>query len=29
MINAGETVCVTEIVDGRIWVKKSDDFPVT
>lgn len=29
MINAGETVCVTEITDGRIWVEKSEDFPVT
>lgn len=29
MINAGETVRVTEIADGRIWVEKSEDFPVT
>lgn len=29
MINAGETVCVTEITDGRIWVEKSEDSPVT
>lgn len=28
MINAGETVCVTEIADGRIWVEKSEDLPV-
>lgn len=29
MINAGETVCVTEIADGRIWVeKKSEALPV-
>jgi len=24
MINAGETVCVIEITDGRIWVEKSE-----
>ena len=28
MINAGETVCVTEIADGRIWVEKSENLPV-
>lgn len=28
MINAGETVCVTEITDGRIWVERSKDLPV-
>lgn len=28
MINAGETVCVTEITDGRIWVERSEDLPV-
>ncbi|MDY3922402.1 MAG: NfeD family protein [Hallerella porci] len=29
MINAGETVCVIEISDGRIWVEKSEDFSVS
>ena len=29
MINAGETVCVTEIIDGRIWVEKSERLSVS
>ncbi len=29
MINAGETVCVIEITDGRIWVEKSERLSIS